>query len=197
VVEQALARGHDVVALARRPEAVSTAAAGRLRVAQADVLDPGSLERGLAGVDAVVSALGRRSSRTPTTLFSEGSAHLLRAMAAHEVQRLVVVSALPVAPPGNLPGWQRTLVLPLLWQLFGGTYDDLRRMESVLAGSEADWTVLRPARLVDRPATGTYRLEVDAAPGRGGSLPFADLATALLDAVLLTDLHRRAAYVAR
>jgi putative NADH-flavin reductase len=197
VVQQALAGGNEVVALARRPDEVTGSAEDdRLEVVRADVLDPDSLDRALTGVDAVVSTLGRSSSRTRTTLFSQGAANLLHAMDAHGVHRLVVVSALPVDPPGNLPLLQRALVLPLLRRFYGGTYDDLRRMEAVLARSDVAWTALRPPRLVDRPPTGSYRLRVGAAPAGAGSISFADLATALLDTLAREDLHRQAAYVA-
>ena len=56
-------------------------------------------------------------------------------------------------------------------------------MEAVLARhGELVWTCLRPPRLLDRPATGTYRLG-RTPPPRARSLTYPDLATALLDCV--------------
>src|SRR5262245_46112049 len=57
VVEQALARGADVLALARHPEALPRCGPG-MASAAADVLDREVLAEALAGTDAVVSALG-------------------------------------------------------------------------------------------------------------------------------------------
>ena len=57
VVEQALARGHDVVALVRDPAKLPARAAA-LRVARADVTDPDSVLTATRGVDAIVSGLG-------------------------------------------------------------------------------------------------------------------------------------------
>ena len=52
VVEQALARGHEVVALVKLP------ARAALRVARADVTEPDSVLTAARGVDAIVSGLG-------------------------------------------------------------------------------------------------------------------------------------------
>lgn len=53
-------------------------------------------------------------------------------------------------------------------------------MEQTLAASTADWTVLRPPYLTDKPATGRYRTAMEA-DVPGGSLSRADLAHAILD----------------
>ena len=113
VVQQARLRGEDVVALARRPEKLSCVAAGAgnrstgaLVARRADLLTGEGVAESLAGVDAVVSAVGIGASRQPTRLYSNGTANLLEAMHAAGVPRLAVVSAAPVGsrgqhPPGN------------------------------------------------------------------------------------------------
>ncbi|NGO76317.1 SDR family oxidoreductase [Streptomyces sp. YC504] len=72
VVARALERGHDVIALARRPEQVDTSAAGNLRVAQADVADPDSIANAVAGADVVISGLGITKKQDPAIL-SDGA----------------------------------------------------------------------------------------------------------------------------
>ena len=57
VVEQALARGHEVTAFARNPAAVAASHA-RLRVVQGDAFDAAAVARAVQGQDAVVSSLG-------------------------------------------------------------------------------------------------------------------------------------------
>src|SRR5262249_27388000 len=74
-----LARGDDVIALARHPEALPRRGPGMVSAA-ADVLDRAVLAEALAGADAVVSALGIGASRQPTVVYSEGTANVLRAM---------------------------------------------------------------------------------------------------------------------
>ncbi|WP_280275316.1 NAD(P)-dependent oxidoreductase [Nocardia wallacei] len=194
VVIQALARGHEVTALARRPDTV-THYDPQLRVTAADVLERESLAGPLTGVDAVVSALGIATSRQPTVVYSQGIANILDVMHDNGICVLSAISAIPAAPRGDQPSLQRHIVMPILDRFFGATYDDMRRMESALAKSEVDWVTLRPPRLLDRPASGSYRISSHPIIG-ARSLTLPDLATALLDTLNRADLYRKALYVA-
>jgi putative NADH-flavin reductase len=166
LLEQALAAGHDVTAVARNPRALPT----RVRAVAADLgaPDPAVLESAVAGADAVLSGLGPRT-RSDAGIASRGTRAIVGAMEATGVRRIVVVSAAPVStmaspgrpdPPGRDPGEglvTRRLVMPLLRAALREVYDDLALMEDVLRASDLDWTVVRPPRLTNRPATGTYR----------------------------------------
>jgi putative NADH-flavin reductase len=194
VVTQAVARGYEVLALARRPDAVAvpdTAVEARF----VDVLDDQGVAEALAGADAVVSTLGIGTSREPTVTYSQGVRNILAAMSSNGIGRLVVTSAAPAGPREDQPFIERRVVMPILERFFGATYRDMRRMEATLGCSEVPWVALRPPRLLDKPATGTYRMA--AHPIRGArSLTFPDLATALLDALERPGLAGTALYVA-
>jgi putative NADH-flavin reductase len=196
VVRQALAAGHDVTAVARRPEAVD-ADGPRLRLVRADLLDRASLDEALFGADAVLSAAGSGGVRKRTTVYSEGTASVLAAMGAAGVRRLVVVSATPVAPDGEKTLLERCLLHPVIRAFFGPTYEDMARMEQLLRASTCEWTVLRPPRLTSGPTTHRYRTAVDA-PLRGArSVSRGDLAAAMLAAVEDRSLIRHAVTIAR
>ena len=182
IVRRALAAGHEVTAVARRPEAVAPTDP-RLRVVAGDVLDPASLRDGVVGADAVLSALGSRRMNRPTTVYSAGTAAILAAMRHGGVRRFVGVTAIPVEPYDHNSALDRYFVLPLLRRFFGGGYDDMRRMEEVLAASDRDWTVFRPPRLTNGASTGRHRTAVDAPLPRAWSVSRADLAAAMLAAV--------------
>jgi putative NADH-flavin reductase len=101
VVAQALAAGHIVTALVRRPAAV-TLQHPRLEVIQGDVLEPATLAQPISRQDALVSALGVTKAG-PTTLFSTGIANIMQAMQSAQVRRLICVSASGLDPgPGPL-----------------------------------------------------------------------------------------------
>ncbi len=151
VVEQALDRGHRVLALARRVEALPD----RDGVTRA-AWSVGQAVPDLSGVDAVVSALGVRERR-PTTTYSVGVADLVGAMKAAGVHRFVGISAAGVVPPSG-PLVQR-LALAAVGRIYRHAYDDMRRMEDVLARSGLGWTVVRPPRLTDRAPTGYRQAE--------------------------------------
>lgn len=194
VVVQALERGHRVTALARRREDVLLRH-DRLVTVAADVFDSERLVEVLSGAEAVVSALGIGSSRQPTTVYSDGTANLLRAMRHHDVMRLAVVSAAPAGPRERQPLLERRVAMPILERIFGATYADMRRMEGLLNGCDRAWVALRPPRLVAKAATGHYR--IDAQPlTKGRTITIPDLATALLDVLDQQQLHGHALYVA-
>lgn len=195
VVEQALARGHQVTALARRPEDIVRRHPNLVSVA-ADVLDAEGLASALAGNEAVVSALGIGASRRATIVYSEGIKNVLGAMGAHGISRIAVISAAPAGVRAEQPLLERHVLMPLLERLFGATYEDMRRMEALLRASNVDWVSLRPPRLVNKPATGRYRVDAAGPLRKARSISFPDLATALLDSLDREDLYRRAAYIA-
>lgn len=195
VVEQALARGHHVTALARRPEVIALRHE-RLVTAAVDVLDRAALVERLAGSEAVVSTLGVGTSRAPTILYSQGTANVLHAMNAHGISKLAVISAAPVAPRADQPFLERRVAMPILDRVFGATYEDMRRMEALLSSSDVDWVSLRPPRLVNKKATGHYRLGASRPLSKARSITYTDLATALLDSLDREELHRQTAFVA-
>ncbi|ACV07351.1 NAD(P)H-binding protein [Kytococcus sedentarius] len=195
VVEQALGRGHEVVAIARNPAALEVEHP-RLAKAKADILDAETIEPLLAGVDAVVSTVGIGASKTPTTLYSAGTKNLVAAMRAHGVERLVVISSEVAehwAHQGPLKLW---IVLPLLQRFLGATYDDMRRMDVVLWESDLQWTAIRAPRIQPAIAKGRYRLSKNGPLRRGWAITAPDMATALLDIAERDDFGRSHVYVA-
>lgn len=180
IVRQGLAAGHEVVAVARRPDAVPITDA-RLRVVHGDVTNPATL-RGISGADAVLSAVGSGTSRQPTTVYSAGTAAVLAAMREAGIRLFVGVTAAPLAARSRTDPLSAYLVHPVLRRAFGGAYDDMRRMENLLAESVHDWIVFRPPRLTDGAETGRYRIAVDEPLRRAWRLSRADLAAAMLTA---------------
>jgi uncharacterized protein YbjT (DUF2867 family) len=189
LLDQTLAAGHDVTAVARNPSTLPQA----VRTVAADLaeVDPAALEPAVAGADAVLSGLGPRS-RSDAGIASVGTRAIVRAMQATGVRRIVVVSAAPVAtvaspgrpsPPRHDPGdgfVMRHLLAPALVAALGGVYADLALMEDVLRDSGLDWTAVRPPRLTNRPPTGTYRTAIGRNLRRGLLVSRADVADLML-----------------
>lgn len=193
LIRLALADGHVVTAVARNPaaladlqtrsEAPSRPGPGNaaLTVRSGDVLEPDTLAGSVDGADAVLSALGSRTGRAPTTVYSAGTGHILNAMRAAGVRRLVALTATPIGPRAEHSAFERLLGRGL-YLAFGGGYDDMARMEDMLRtrAGDMDWTVIRPPRLTDKPATGRYRSAVDSRLGGAWTITRADLARAML-----------------
>jgi putative NADH-flavin reductase len=134
VMEQALARGHQVTAVARRPEAIIFASP-HLRVVRGDVTELTSFQHHLAGQDVVVAALGTRGSAAATTLYSVGAANVLQAMQQHGVRRLLTVTAGAYVQDETDPPLVRLVVKPLLTTVLGAVYEDMQRMEKLVRAS--------------------------------------------------------------
>lgn len=154
IVQQALERGHHVVALARKPSNVKIQDA-RLRVAEGDVMKPESLDAAMANVDAVVCALGHKRWLGPSNTLSEGTRNVVRAMQKHGVKRLVVETALGVGDSSGRLGVYYTLftipfILPFYWY-------DKGRQERVVRDSSLDWVIVRPGQLTNGRKRGIYK----------------------------------------
>lgn len=181
VVGQALAAGHHVAAVTRRPDQYPLSSPD-LDVVTADVTDPDGVERALSGATAVISTFGVPYSRDRITVYSRGIANIARAMTVHRVERLVCVSSTTVATddqPDESLFWRKGLI-PLLRNVVGRTlYDDMARMEAIVASSGLEWTIVRPAGLFDAAEpTDDYEVSEGRLPGRATSR--ADLADLLL-----------------
>lgn len=181
LVEQALAAGHDVTAVTRRPVDFPITH-DRLNVVEADVHDPEAVDQAVAGADAVLSTLGVPYVRKPINVYSDGVRNVVAAMSRHGVKRLVVVSSSATEPYDHADGGflLNRVLQPLISATIGKTtYADMRRMEALVRGSDLQWTIMRPSGLFDAPAVSRYELHEEQAPGIFTSR--ADLAASLLE----------------
>lgn len=155
LVRQALDRGLHVRAFARTPAKID-AEHPRLEIVQGDVQDPAAVERGVAGVDAVISALGP-TTNAPDRQVTRGTRHVLEAMHRHGVRRIVVTGGAGVSDPHDRPTLLNRLVTVVLKAVARQVYEDMRGATELVRSSDLDWTVVRLPRLTDDPATGTVR----------------------------------------
>lgn len=187
VVRRALIAGHQATAVvrdpARLPADLRERADGRaLHILRADLADPDAVQTAVKGADAVVSALGTRDGRVPTTVCEDGARSITAAMTATGERRFVMVSASGFANgPGDDP-LTRYVVKPLLLKpMLKHAFADMRRAEDVVRASGLDWTIVRPPRLTDGDGKGHYRAATDRNVLGGFTIARADLAVALLD----------------
>lgn len=175
VVAELLGRGHEVVALVRDPAAdlgpgVTLTVGG--------VRDGAALRELVTGVVAVVSALGPR--RGDRTLHRDVAPLLLDALRGAGVRRFVGISGAGMDVPGDAKS-RRDRIVSALMQRFGGAMvADKAGEYAVWAGSGLDWTLVRPPRLTDAPATGRTEHHAHTSP-RATAIGRADLAAFVVD----------------
>ena len=185
ITRELAARGHQVTAVARKPQAI--AAAPGVTAIAGDAADPAALTALIRGHDAVVSALH----------FDVTADTLLSALRAAGVPRLLVTggaASLEVAPGQRLID---SPDFPDEWREFamGG----IRFLDALRVETGIDWTFFSPAALIEEgPRLGHYRTGTDrlVTDAQGQSrISFADYAIAMADE-LEQHRHPRARFTA-
>jgi putative NADH-flavin reductase len=163
LTQLALDEDHAVVAFTRHPDAFPIEHR-RLQVASGDVHDATAVASAINGTDAVLSALGVPFAKTPITVHSEGVVNIIAGMHAAGIKRFACVSSSAVGPhPEPLGGFVFERILqPYVVNKLGKTvYDDMRRMEAIVSGSDLAWTIVRPSGLIETPCVSAYGVALD------------------------------------
>lgn len=152
IVEQALAKGHEVTAFARTPSKLDVDHK-RLSPFQGNVLDPISVELAVRRHDGVLVALGA-PPRDKSDIRSKGTKNIITAMEKAGPRRLVCLSTL-----GMGESWQQ---IPLLYKFLFSTFlkrafKDHKKQEDYIRKSGLEWIIARPGAFTDDGKTGRYR----------------------------------------
>ncbi len=166
---------HTPVALVRREQYREDleARGAEVRLLDIEQRDAGDFAAAFEGCDAVVFAAGGGPDgniERKRTVDLEGSLKSIEGARLAGIGRFVQVSAINVdkpVPPDASPVWR--------------AYVEAKRdADAALRASGLDWTILRPGRLTDEPATGRVALGTDIPRG---DIPRADVA-AVIGAVI-------------
>ena len=174
VVEQALEAGHKVTAILRHPDKFPIRHE-QLRIIKGDVLNSITYENTFFGMDVVISCLGTRN-REATVVYSQGVTNIMQAMQKVGMDRIICLSAGAVEIAPNTSFLMKFLIKNILQKLFKYSYADMLLMEGILHGSNLNWTVIRPPRLLNGDRTGKYRTSINEIIPNMSSLNRADLA---------------------
>jgi len=170
VVREALEAGHTVRALVRtrRPEL------GDLDVRIGDLSDPEAIRTTLEGADAVISCVGVTGKQDPA-VFGEGMRTVVSTMKELDIERIVAISGAGLELEGDAGGFGRQVIIFLL-ELFSPRVLEAKVLEKeAIAGSDRSWTLVRVARMVERPAKGDVRVDLKAVQG-SPMVAYADVA---------------------
>ena len=177
VVEQALAAGHEVTALARNTAGFPVSHE-KLKVVKGDILDQGSIESALGGQDVVCVTIGIKATRKPVSIFSRGTKAVVEAMKNSQCRRLICVTGIGA---GDSRGHGGFLYDKIFNPLFLKTiYEDKDRQEAIVRESGLDWVIVRPGFLTNGPRTGEYRALTDLKGVKAGKISRADVADFIL-----------------
>lgn len=184
VVEEALARGHQVTAIARHQKDLPQST--NLTVALGDIGDAEWLLARFNGQDAIISAFNPGwASENLYEKFVTGSKQILTAAEKSGVRRFLAVGgagSLEVAPGVELLD---TPAFPAEYK--SGALGARALRNQLRAGSPLDWTLLSPAALLEPgKRTGQFRLGTTQLLMNGAApaaISVQDLAVAILDEI--------------
>ncbi len=143
VVDEAGARGHDVVALLRSPAPLPE----RVALVEGDALDVEAVANLCRGADAVICAVGPSRGTAPDQ-DSRMAEVLVTAMRRSQVSRLVIVTGAMQAQERFL-GWAYRRMIRM--SSIRALRADRHILEDELLRSGLDVTLVRPPRLSDGP----------------------------------------------
>jgi len=160
------------------------------------VLGPAAVSGAVEGHDAVIALFGVPYDLFhEITVYSNGTRNIVHAMQQHAVGRYVGVTSggTSTAPQPGSSVFFEWVIKPVFGRT---TYADQRRQEQIVMRSALRWTIVRPSRLVNAAATGSYRVEPGfVVPGEHATVR-ADLADFLVKAVADPQWERQAVAMA-
>lgn len=181
VLTEALSRGHEVTAIARKTDSIATQ--NELTIVSADVTDVDALAKILAGHDAVVSAFNAGWGNPNLYQdFLSGSEGIQAAVKKSGVKRFLVIGG-----AGSLFIDGKQLVdspeFPKEW--LSGAQSARDYLNIIREETELDWTFLSPAIMLHPgERTGKYRTNTESpvfsAEGKS-EISVEDLAVAIID----------------
>src|SRR4029450_89322 len=172
IVEQALARGHDVTAFARSLRII-TLRNERLTVLKGNATDENELSKAMQNHDAGLSTLGPRDPFNRGSRRRDSALATTREMKRSGVKRLVILSA-----AAHFPGIPNRIVSFVL----RNHMRDSHAMEEIVRNDGVDWTIVRPPRLTQEDYS-TYRSREGAAPKMGLTVSRKTVTAFMLDAI--------------
>ena len=171
LVEQAIAAGHQVTALARSAESL-TLTNPHLHVVQGDATDPAVVSQAMKGADAVISVLGARGP-----VMVEATRAVVAAAEQSGPDRILMLSSFAVARDRLKP------VSKLVTRIaMGSQVKDKTAGEEVLRASGLDWTIVYATKLTNGPKTEPRAVPETEKVGVSQTISRADVASFLLQA---------------
>lgn len=163
-LEKALADGHDVTGMVRSEDQRESVERMGAKAVMADVTEPETLDRAIAGHDAVVFAVGSQGEAVEA-VDRDGAINLCDATKRAGIGRFVVLSSMGAGHPEDAEQIQ----------------DYMRakhEADEYVMQSGLDWTILRPGKLTDEPAKGQIRTKArfDREDAEGLEISRADVA---------------------
>ena len=193
LVEQALAKGYQVVAYVRRPESILIDNP-KLKVVIGNLNEPLKMKDAITGADACISALGGSSLTKHSFETMNGIKNIISIMEITKVQRFIYLSSLGTGESSTMiPQPMRYLLTKILLRV---PFADHNTNESNIINSKLLWTVIRPGSLTDGQLTGDLKYGSENTKMKGSSgISRANVASFMLQQLTDTNYIQKAVWL--
>lgn len=181
IAERLVRSGHAVTMAGRRDPGIPGAL-----FTQADLTDGARLGQMAAGTDAVISALASGKGNPVCSTVA-------RVLAGREGLRVLTIGGAGVDAPGDRKGAMDRLIGWIMRRVVAEMLADRQAELAILQASRLRWTMLRPPRLTDGPATGQFRTSLERPLST--KISRQDLAAAVEALLTRPDVEGRAPFV--
>lgn len=188
-----LVNKYDVKLLVRNPQNVQVEkfkSHYTIEIIQGDVSEADKLKQHFNGCDAIISALGTGMENRLTDIYSNGGKNILNAMRVNGIKKLLTITSgvIDVSDPGTDTFFLNRIIRPN----FNKPYYDMIRWETILDDTkDIDWVCVRPTKLIDKPATHNYRVQVNHCPSKGWKISRADMAEFMVKQITSDEYNNK------
>lgn len=154
LISEGLKEGYRITAFIRNINGL-TIKDNNLLLFQGSILNSKDIKEAMVGQDVVICVLGNKTSSAlwkSNTVISDGVRNIISEMKIQSVKRFLFVSSFGVVEEIFLP--EKLVIRTVLKNIFA----EIPKQEELVRHSGLDWTVVRPARLVDSRRTGKYKI---------------------------------------
>ena len=154
IIAAGLEQGHYITAFVRNASGLGVKNE-KLSIIEGNILDAKSVDKAVRGQDAVISVLGNKTRNAfwkSNTVISSGVKNIINSMEKNKISRLLFVTSFGVSDNIFLP--EKLFIKIVLRNIFA----DIPTQEKLIRESALAWTIVRPARLINGPRTGKYKV---------------------------------------
>ena len=193
VVEEALAKGYEVIAYVRTRESIKTDHPN-LKVVVGQLNEKDKLKSAIISSDACISTLGGTSLTKHSHEIIEGIDNIVSIMEEEKVKRFIYMSSYGA---GNSRKYMsqpaRFIIVDLLLRI---PMADHNTNESRITKSQLQWTIVRPGGLTNGPKTGKLKHGFEKTKLKGSSsISRSNVAIFLLNQVTSRDYENKSIWL--
>ncbi|HEX6224172.1 MAG TPA: NAD(P)H-binding protein [Chryseolinea sp.] len=191
LVSQLLIHGFSLKLLLRNPETFERKNPF-IEIVKGDARNYDSVDRLVDGCQCVISTLGQ--PRGETSIFSQATSNVIRAMTQHEIQRYVLTTGLSVDTPLDKKSQKVKMATDWMKSNFPETTLDKQVEFDVLSRSDIKWTLVRLPLIEQTDERRNMIASLEDCPG--DKISTTDLAYFLIEQLSAENYIKKAPFLA-